>query len=97
MMQPREANFGNRARTTANHQTGIAGQSHDEIPGITHAAWDKHSAWPILQTNIIGRNDANHDAPSRECAFRRDACGGTAATADKRNTETREKLASRRR
>ena len=92
-MQPREANFGNRARTTADHQAGIAGQRHDQIPRITHAARNKHSAWPILQANIIGRNDANHDASSRDCALCRDTCGRTAATADKRNTEARKKLA----
>lgn len=94
MMQPGEANFGNRACTTADHQTGIAGQSHDQISRIAHAAWDKHRAWPILQANIIGRNNTQHDAAGRERMFCRDPGGRTAATADKGNTETREKLAS---
>jgi hypothetical protein len=48
VMQPSEANFGDSSGAPANHEASVASQGHEQIPGIAHAAGNKHGAWPVL-------------------------------------------------
>jgi hypothetical protein len=81
MMQPRQAHFGDRAGTSADHDAGIASESHHQISCIAHAAWDQYAAWPILKVDVVRRNDADDESSCSECSFGRNASGRTSTTA----------------
>lgn len=91
-MEPREANFRNGASPTADHETGVARQSHEQIPRISHPARDENTAGPVLQSNVIGRHDTNHDASGSECTLCGDPSGRTPTTANQRDPEARKKF-----
>lgn len=75
MVQPGEADLGNRPSPPADHQAGVARQGHEQIPRIAHAAGNKYGARPVFQADVGGRNDANHGTASSEGALRGDARG----------------------
>jgi len=73
-VEPRQMNLGLRARATANDNAGIAGERHQEIPGISHSAREDNRGGPIRRRHVIRRNDAEHQAIRLDGTLSGDPC-----------------------
>lgn len=88
MVEPCEADLGDRSGSASNDEAGIARQGHEEIPGIAHAAGDQDGTGPVGQIDVRGGNDADDFASRSEGSFGCDTRCRAAATADECEAES---------
>src|SRR5262249_19250606 len=88
-MKPRQTHFGDRTRASTDAQTRFARGRDQQIARIPHAARDEHAAWPVFETDVVRRHDADDEAAASQRFFRRDTRRGTSASADDRNSVAR--------
>lgn len=87
MVEPCKADLGDGAGSASDDEACIAGQGHEKVPGIAHAAGDKDGAGPIGQIDVRGGNNADDFASRGEGALGGNPRRRAAATADKRDAE----------
>ena len=86
-VQPSQVNLGLGARSTTDDDASIAGQSHEEIAGISHATGKNNGRGPIRWRHLIWWHDAKHQTVCLDGAFSRDPGCWAAAAADDSDTE----------
>ena len=87
MVKPCEAHLGDGSGSASDHETGVARQGHEEVPGIAHSAGNEHGARPIGEIDIGGGNDADDLSSSSEGMLGSDACRRAAAATDEGDAE----------
>ena len=92
MMQPRQAHFGDGARAPADDDAGVAGESHQQVAGVTHAAGNQDAAGPILEIDVVRGHDADHQPAGGERSLGSHSRGRTSAPADHRDAKLRQQL-----
>jgi hypothetical protein len=86
-------NLGLRARAAANDDVGIAGESHQEISGISHAARQDNRGGPIRRRHLIRRNDAEHQSIGLDGTLSGDPCRWASTPAHDSDAQPGEGLA----
>ena len=95
MVQPCQADLGNRSRAAPDDQTRIASQGHEKVSGISHAARDEDAARPIPEVDIVGWHDADDHPARTQSPFGCSACGRTTAAANHSDSEPGEQFTGR--
>jgi hypothetical protein len=94
MMQPRQADFRDGSRAPAKDEAGVPGESHQQIASVSHAAGNQDAAGPVLEIDVVRRDDADHQAAGGKRPLGGNPRGRTSAPANHRDAELRQQLTS---
>lgn len=90
-MQPSKTDLGFGACTATNDEAGIAGQCHEQVSRVAHAARHHNGGRPVRRRHLVGRDDAENQSPGGYGALCGHSSGRTAATADYSDAVARKK------